>query len=170
MSADRIAAIRARLAAATSGKWLLDYPNAGYFTHLPGHIWSENKDLIANDVSPVDADLIANAPCDLAWLLDELEAANHRADMAAVREAVKSANYLMDVVEEKALVGAVIEAARQWDHEWSVAPFCNDSEGEWVSLRSANWKELNHGGRQAVAEALAALDAHRAAGKEVPSK
>ena len=62
---DRIAEIRARLDAATPGPWLVR------------NGWVDLNNL-HGDVIPVghndaDADLIAHAPADIAWLLDEVE-------------------------------------------------------------------------------------------------
>lgn len=62
---DRIAEIRARLAAATPGPWRADEDEI---------IWSdEGIDIIHVVVNPENADLIAHAPDDLRWCLDEID-------------------------------------------------------------------------------------------------
>lgn len=62
--------VKARLAAATPGCWLTGYPNAGDITPMPGHVWSENKDLISKDIcDDRDAEFIAHSPTDIARLL-----------------------------------------------------------------------------------------------------
>lgn len=63
--------IERRLAKATLGVWLNGYPNAGQVHPMPDHVWSEDKELIAKDLDPSVAELIANAPTDLRALIQE---------------------------------------------------------------------------------------------------
>ncbi len=79
---DRLAEIHARLDAATPGPWI-----ANKRTHRNGdygwvaEIWGSLNGgggalpavCLANEVSGDDADLIAHAPADISWLLDEVE-------------------------------------------------------------------------------------------------
>ena len=82
---DRLAEIRARLDAATPGPWF----------HYPGEPWVTNATdeprIIVATVSPRmtgdNADLIAHAPADIAWLLAEVERLQKR---VAMYEVVKS--------------------------------------------------------------------------------
>jgi len=75
---DRLAEIRARLAAATPGPWAVHSDPT--FTPLRAvaidgpYGW----DVVAERISPNDADLMANAPTDLAYLLAEVDGARER--------------------------------------------------------------------------------------------
>lgn len=72
---DRLAEIRARLDAATPGQWSNDnewseieavvVPQSAY---MEPYLMS-----VATVGNPPNADLIAHAPADIAWLLDEVE-------------------------------------------------------------------------------------------------
>ena len=74
MSDDRIAEIRARLDAATSGPWVED--NGDVMTTGNTH---HGPIMVALDCdNEGDAPFIANAPADIAWLLDEVDAARER--------------------------------------------------------------------------------------------
>lgn len=83
---QRLSEIKSRLAAATPGKWHFhgDRPYTGTEygdCHLDG--------LFGGDWNKSDKDLIANAPADLAWLIEQVETAqNHNevnAGLARVR-------------------------------------------------------------------------------------
>jgi len=81
MTADR-SGIQARLAAATPGPWVVEpskYVSGRYVVAEGGRQIRH-----ATETSPVDADLIAHAPADLAALLAELDAKD--AALARVRE------------------------------------------------------------------------------------
>lgn len=60
---DRLQEIRARLDAATPGPWEKTSPN----------VVVAAGDVVAGVPLTNNADLIAHAPADLAWLLDEVE-------------------------------------------------------------------------------------------------
>ena len=94
---DRLREIRSRLDAATLGPWSLGvHPDGSWgntvirYTdvHVPDRVT-----VAEGVVHPDDADFIANAPTDIAWLLSTLEAANERiailraeiADLEALR-------------------------------------------------------------------------------------
>lgn len=87
MTADRRADIRARLDAATPGPWEARQNIHAEFTvhevRRPGTfglVASPNYG--RDDYGRADAELIAHAPADLAWLLDDADAA--RATLAAL--------------------------------------------------------------------------------------
>lgn len=68
--------IRARLAAATPGPWEADHSEEDNSSvRLPNQDWAYG---LAFCGRPADANLIANAPTDLATLLDELTEAERR--------------------------------------------------------------------------------------------
>lgn len=81
-AADRVQAIRARLAAATPGPWFWVSGEDGFYNRLETRLASENVgvlDGVAFDdftadvqADPADAELIASAPADLAWALDRI--------------------------------------------------------------------------------------------------
>ena len=62
---DRLQEIRARLDAATPGPW---YVRSGWVA-----LNNLNYDVIPVGHNDADADLIAHAPADIAWLLAEIE-------------------------------------------------------------------------------------------------
>lgn len=70
---DRLQDIRARLDAATPGPWADDYKS--WCVWAPNHDLKEREDrcLVAEVGCGPDTDLIAHAPSDIAWLLDEVE-------------------------------------------------------------------------------------------------
>jgi hypothetical protein len=75
---DRLQEIRARLDAATPGPWL--YPEDD-----PTRIQASDGVSVAVITRRVDdADLIAHAPADLAWLLDKVEELTKRVRMYEV--------------------------------------------------------------------------------------
>ena len=93
-TADRVDAIRARLNAATPGPWEFVPGRFGgikyTFTGWDGepaqdYVISETYDGELVGERPGNAELIANAPADLAWLLEQLEAAQARAAAAEAR-------------------------------------------------------------------------------------
>lgn len=61
-----------RAATPDGEKWLNGYPNAGHVHRMPDHVWTENKDLVANELSSDHAALIAAAPEALRKLLAEV--------------------------------------------------------------------------------------------------
>lgn len=65
--------LRQLLAESTDGKWLNGYPNAGILERMPDHVWSSNKELVAKDLLPSDAEFIAYAHNNSPALLDEVE-------------------------------------------------------------------------------------------------
>lgn len=68
-TATRLAAIRARLAAATPGPWEGDFNVDGTIKDVDGFV-----DYVGYlDVSPQDAELLVAAPADLTWALDRIE-------------------------------------------------------------------------------------------------
>ena len=79
---DRLAEIRARLDAATPGPW----ENTDDWSVVTAVVrqrskWLPDYEMPVADVGqPVNADLIAHAPADIAWLLDEVEAARASAE------------------------------------------------------------------------------------------
>ena len=83
---QRIAEIRARLDAATPGPWKRSLSGSHY------NPWKVHRGAILVALSGEaveDADLIAHAPADIAWLLDEVErlreaAAEIRADLTFI--------------------------------------------------------------------------------------
>ena len=78
MSDDRIAEIRARLDAATPGPWrTLDWADPPMFVVAQPRD-SDHWPRLASCGFGGDADLIANAPADIAWLLDEVDALRER--------------------------------------------------------------------------------------------
>jgi hypothetical protein len=107
-TADRVAAIRARLGRATRGPWE-HVGNLVRDTHAYNTIC--RVDLYG--VGPVDADLIANAPDDLAWLLEELEQARKHGDNAwHVLEKVRAERDAL-VAENERLTEQVADLARR---------------------------------------------------------
>jgi len=83
MDIERIAAIRARLAAAAPGPWREEDP-ALLFSHRFGGRYIVGG---VEDYHPTDVALIANAPADLADLCDEVER------LKAEREELRAAIY-----------------------------------------------------------------------------
>lgn len=73
----RLAEIRARLDAATDGPWEATPNDRILGQPRPEHA---GERAVAEALLSVDADLIAHAPADLAFLLSELEAAQTRLD------------------------------------------------------------------------------------------
>jgi hypothetical protein len=81
---DRLAEIRARLDAATPGPWTTDrspladdgnsawFPECGYFYEVTAPRLQKYV-AEAYGHEPADAELIAHAPADIAWLLGEVE-------------------------------------------------------------------------------------------------
>ena len=73
---DRLAEIRARLDAATPGPW----ENTDDWSVVTAVVrqrskWLPDYEMLVADVGqPVNADLIAHAPADIAWLLAENDA------------------------------------------------------------------------------------------------
>lgn len=94
---DRRAQIEARLAAATPGPWVATYEEADEWTSITGQGGPLDGGgwLVCPEVATcegehgADADLIAQAPADLRWLLDALAEAEAERDALAtlVREA-----------------------------------------------------------------------------------
>jgi ubiquinone biosynthesis protein UbiJ len=86
---DRLAEIRARLDAATPGPWRLIKPLS---TASRNVLHNVVRDTIPNHSEEMgeyrgrwmDADLIAHAPDDIAWLLDEVERLEKRVRMYEV--------------------------------------------------------------------------------------
>ena len=85
MTAD-LAAIRARLAAATPGPWVAETSEV---TMDDRSLWRMRRDTqpqvplhLSSVMSSANADLIASAPADLAALCDEVEALTARAERA----------------------------------------------------------------------------------------
>ena len=70
---DRLQEIRARLDAATPGPWRDDHQS--WCIWAPDHEADEPdaRCLVAEVGCGPDTDLIAHAPADIAWLLDEVE-------------------------------------------------------------------------------------------------
>lgn len=77
MSDERVSEIRARLAAATQGQWIVG-AGVHYGSIVAVNDDGERLDFICQDLDmddrPEDRDLIANAPADLAYLLDRVAA------------------------------------------------------------------------------------------------
>lgn len=92
---DRLTEIRARLDAATPGPWKRSLSGSRY------NPWKVHRGAILvalSGESPEDADLIAHAPADIAWLLAEVEElravvrntpAHYRTDARAVRDGLR---------------------------------------------------------------------------------
>ncbi len=71
---DRLAEIRARLDAVTPGPWrALDWSDPPLATVVQQRGSGVHWPRIASCGFAPDADLIAHAPADIAWLLDEVE-------------------------------------------------------------------------------------------------
>ena len=79
---DRLNEIRARLDAATPGPWWTAEQRRPY----SNPIWSRSDDPVTTGETigsiylQPDADLIAHAPADIAWLLDEVKRWKHVAE------------------------------------------------------------------------------------------
>lgn len=67
---DRLKEIRARLDAATPGPWDVDEWTTTADVFASG---AKSEPTVAHRVRMSDADFIAHAPADIAWLLDEVE-------------------------------------------------------------------------------------------------
>ena len=101
---DRVAEIRARLAATTPGPWVVHSdptftPLRAVAIHTP-----DGWDYLSERISPDDASLMANAPADLSWLLAELEDAYEDVD-EAIRRGLDAANYSKEQFEKLRRVG-----------------------------------------------------------------
>lgn len=102
---DRIDAIRARLNAATPGPWAIwhDLDHQGFTTvgdadsyeEILAHGECEESNPTAHVYVEEDADLIANAPADIAFLLAELDAARGRLAEAWDEGAVTTERYYL---------------------------------------------------------------------------
>jgi hypothetical protein len=68
---DRLAEIRARLDAATPGPW--DYDHITRNVEADSRWLPDKRHVVAPMVGHFDGTLIAHAPADIAWLLDEVE-------------------------------------------------------------------------------------------------
>ena len=95
---DRLQEIRARLDAASPGPW--GYTLDPGTRHYEPYLLVENKHGAIAEVNPRhprrtrNADLIAHAPADIAWLLDELRVAYDDID-EAIRKGDDAADYWM---------------------------------------------------------------------------
>lgn len=71
---DWLDAIEARLAAATPGPWVLDWPGQCCATYCVVAVAGADETSVAHNVTskPADADFIANAPADIARLMKAL--------------------------------------------------------------------------------------------------
>ena len=89
---DRLQEIRARLDAATPGPWVVKPPGEGKSS---SGIRRGALDIAWSVTAREDADLIANAPADIAWLLAEVE----RLQRANDEPSLASNDHLCDVDE-----------------------------------------------------------------------
>jgi hypothetical protein len=74
LTGERIAGIKARLAAATAGPWAVHNPRSRF--HIISTVLPAGRDFVMESGSAdeaADAELIANAPTDIAELLGEVE-------------------------------------------------------------------------------------------------
>jgi ubiquinone biosynthesis protein UbiJ len=73
---DRLAEIRARLDAATPGPW--DYDHITRNVEADSRWLPDKRHVVAPMVGHFDGTLIAHAPADIAWLLDEVDSLRER--------------------------------------------------------------------------------------------
>ena len=118
-ASERLAAIRARLAQATPGPWESKPVHNKKAQVLHGGVTHKKN------MSREDADLIAHAPTDIAWLCDTLEAALEVVEAAKeVRAWVK-----IDAAGEVTITTqAFMEAACQ-EFDQALTPFLQHTDG-----------------------------------------
>lgn len=124
----RLAAIRERLGAATPGPWKIEHDgDVVDIDHGPERTWpwrviTEDEtsvivDFTGGDIPPdEDADLIANAPADLAWLLAE------NARLGAERDAATARAERAEAALRK-ILGDVRPDSQEDREEWRAAPW-----------------------------------------------
>ena len=81
----RIDEIRERLDKARPGPWHLHSQEGGNIHDITGRVDDEHGVIIYAECESSDADLIANAPADLAWLLDAVARRDARCEDLAVK-------------------------------------------------------------------------------------
>lgn len=100
---DRMGEIRGRLAAATPGPWAAEFDAC---SQCGGEWWVDGPPggRHAQFAMKADAEVISNAPADLAWLIGEVEREKARADAAEAALATAAAAGFARGVEESAQV------------------------------------------------------------------
>jgi cell division protein FtsB len=70
---DKIALLKKLHGETTAGTWLNAYPNACKLSPMPDHVWTSDKELVAKDLYPRDAEFIAASHNHLPDVLAEVE-------------------------------------------------------------------------------------------------